>query len=134
MPTELIAMLGGGMSGFIFKLIGTMVSSQQANVENLIKKSEAHTSSADAADKRGGAGGAWVRRFIVVVVLFGVVIAPFILAHSGDGVTVAQEYSKWFGLIKGTTYETLHGYVILPEIRTSIITIVSFYFGSSTVK
>lgn len=134
MPTELIAMLGGGMSGFIFKLIGTMVSSQQANVENLIKKSEAHTSSADAADKRGGAGGAWVRRFIVVVVLFGVVIAPFILAHSGDGVTVAQEYSKWFGLIKGTTYQTLHGYVILPEIRTSIITIVSFYFGSSTVK
>jgi len=134
MPTELIAMLGGGMSGFIFKLIGTMVSSQQANVENLIKKSEAHTSSADAADKRGGAGGAWVRRFIVIVVLFGVVIAPFILAHSGDGVTVAQEYSKWFGLIKGTTYETLHGYVILPEIRTSIITIVSFYFGSSTVK
>tara|TARA_R100001224_G_C3961273_1_gene129228 strand:- start:216 stop:620 length:405 start_codon:yes stop_codon:yes gene_type:complete len=134
MPTELIAMLGGGMSGFIFKLIGTMVSSQQANVENLIKKSEAHTSSADAADKRGGAGGAWVRRFIVVVVLFGVVIAPFILAHSGDGVTVAQEYSKWFGFIKGTTYQTLHGYVILPEIRTSIITIVSFYFGSSTVK
>ena len=134
MPTELLAMLGGGMSGFIFKLIGTMVSSQQANVENLIKKSEAHTSSADAADKRGGAGGAWVRRFIVVVVLFGVVIAPFILAHSGDGVTVAQEYSKWFGFIKGTTYQTLHGYVILPEIRTSIITIVSFYFGSSTVK
>jgi hypothetical protein len=134
MTPELLAMLGGGVSGFVFKLIGTMVSSQQANVENLIKKSEAHTASADAADKRGGAGGAWVRRFIVIVVLFGVVIAPFILAHSGDGVTVASEYSKWFGFMKGTTYQTLHGYVILPEIRTSIITIVSFYFGSSTVK
>ena len=134
MPTELLAMLGGGMSGFIFKLIGTMVSAQQANVDNLIKTQNALTECADAADKRGGVGGAWVRRFIVVVVLFGVVIAPFILAHSGDGVTVAQEYSKWFGLIKGTTYETLHGYVILPEIRTSIITIESFYFGSSTVS
>ena len=134
MTTELIAMLGGGASGFIFKLIGTMVSNQAAMTENLIKKSEAHTASADAADKRGGAGGAWVRRFIVVVVLFGVVVAPFILAHSGDGVTVAQEYSKWFGLMKGTSYQTLYGYVILPEIRTSIITIVSFYFGSSTVK
>lgn len=134
MTTELIAMLGGGASGFIFKLIGTMVSNQAAMTENLIKRSEAHTASANAADKRGGAGGAWVRRFIVVVVLFGVVVAPFILAHSGDGVTVAQEYSKWFGLMKGTSYQTLHGYVILPEIRTSIITIVSFYFGSSTVK
>ena len=134
MPTELLAMLGGGMSGFIFKLIGTMVSAQQANVDNLIKKTEAHTESANQADKRGGVGGAWVRRFIVVVVLFGVVIAPFILAHSGDGVTVASEYSKWWGLSSGTIYQTLHGYVILPEIRTSIITIVSFYFGSSTVK
>jgi hypothetical protein len=134
MTTELLAMLGGGASGFIFKLIGTMVSNQQAIAEGLIKKQKAHTESADAADKRGGAGGAWVRRFIVIVVLFGVVVAPFLLANSGDGVTVASEYSKWFGFIKGTSYQTLHGYVILPEIRTSIITIVSFYFGSSTVK
>ncbi len=134
MTTELVAMLGGGASGFIFKLIGTLVNAQASNVDNLIKKSQAYTESADAADKRGGAGGAWVRRFIVVVVLFGVVVAPFLLAHSGDGVTVASEYSKWFGFITGKSYETLHGYVILPEIRTSIITIVSFYFGSSTVK
>ena len=134
MTTELLAMLGGGASGFIFKLIGTMVSNQQAIAEGLIKKQRLSDESADRADKRGGPGGAWVRRFIVIVVLFGVVVAPFLLAHSGDGVTVASEYSKWFGLIKGTSYQTLHGYVILPEIRTSIITIVSFYFGSSTVK
>ena len=134
MTTELIAMLGGGASGFIFKLIGTMVSNQQAIAEGLIKKQRSSDESADRADKRGGPGGAWVRRFIVIVVLFGVVVAPFLLAHSGDGVTVANEYSKWFGLMKGTSYQTLHGYVILPEIRTSIITIVSFYFGSSTVK
>ena len=134
MTTELLAMLGGGASGFIFKLIGTMVSNQQAIAEGLIKKQRSSDESADRADKRGGPGGAWVRRFIVIVVLFGVVVAPFLLAHSGDGVTVASEYSKWFGFVKGTTYQTLYGYVILPEIRTSIITIVSFYFGSSTVK
>ena len=134
MTTELIAMLGGGASGFIFKLIGTMVSNQQSIAEGLIKKQQAHTDSANAADKRGGPGGAWVRRFMVIVFSFGVVVAPFLLAHSGDGVTVASEYSKWFGFVKGTTYQTLHGYVILPEVRTSIITIVSFYFGSSTVK
>jgi len=127
MTTELLAMLGGGASGFIFKLIGTLVANQAAVTDGLIKRQKAHTESADAADKRGGAGGAWVRRFIVIVVLFGVVVAPFLLAHSGDGVTVASEYSEWWG-------QTLHGYVILPEIRTSIITIVSFYFGSSTVK
>lgn len=134
MTTELIAMLGGGASGFIFKLIGTMVANQQNIAEGLIKKQRSSDESADRADKRGGSGGAWVRRVIVVTVLFGVIIAPFLLAHSGDGVTVQSEYKKWFGLFSGTTYETLHGYVILPEIRTAILSIVSFYFGSSTVK
>jgi len=134
MTTELIAMLGGGASGFLFKLIGTMVTSQQANVTNLIKAQKSADDSADAAAKRTADGGSWVRRFIVIVVLFGVVIAPFLLAHSGEGVTVGKEYSKWFGLVSGTTYETLHGYVILPEIRQTVLAIVGFYFGSSSVK
>jgi hypothetical protein len=134
MSTELLAMLGGGASGFLFKLIGTMVNAQQANVDNLIKKQKASDLSANAAAKRTGNGGNIVRRTIVITVLFGVIIAPFILAHSNEGVTVANEYSKWFGLIKGTSYETLHGYVILPEIRQTVLAIVGYYFGSSSVK
>ena len=134
MSTELLAMLGGGASGFLFQLIGTMVNAQQANVDNLIKKQKASDLSANAAAKRTGNGGNIVRRTIVITVLFGVIIAPFILAHSNEGVTVANEYSKWFGLIKGTSYETLHGYVILPEIRQTVLAIVGYYFGSSSVK
>jgi hypothetical protein len=111
-----------------------MVTSQQANVDNLIKAQKSADESADAAAKRTGDGGAIVRRIIVVTVLFGVIIAPFILAHSNEGVTVANEYSKWFGFIKGTSYQTLHGYVILPEIRQTVLAIVGFYFGSSSVK
>ena len=134
MTTELLAMLGGGFSGFVFKLIGTMVQNQAAITEGLIKKQKASDESADAAAARVDAFGAWTRRIIVLTVLFGVIIAPFILAHSEEGVTVASEYSKWFGLMKGTTYQTLHGYVILPEIRQTVLAIVGFYFGSSSVK
>ena len=133
MTTELIAMLGGGASGFLFKLIGTMVTAQQSNVNNLIKKQKGCDESADAAAKRTGDGGAWVRRIIVVTVLFGVIIAPFILAHSDEGVTVAKDYN-WLWLFKGTSFQTLHGYVILPEIRQTVLAIVGFYFGSSSVK
>jgi len=134
MTTELLAMLGGGFSGFVFKLIGTMVQNQAAITEGLIKKQEASDKSADAAATRVDAFGAWTRRIIVLTVLFGVIIAPFILAHSDEGVTVATEYSKWFGLMKGTAYETLHGYIILPEIKTAVISIISFYFGSAAVS
>ena len=134
MTTELLAMLGGGFSGVVFKLIGTMVQNQAAITEGLIKKQEASDKSADAAAARVDAFGAWTRRIIVLTVLFGVIIAPFILAHSDEGVTVATEYSKWFGLMKGTAYETLHGYIILPEIKTAVISIISFYFGSAAVS
>tara|TARA_X000000950_G_scaffold270552_1_gene350477 strand:+ start:1611 stop:2018 length:408 start_codon:yes stop_codon:yes gene_type:complete len=134
MSTELLAMLGGGASGFIFKLIGTLVQNQAAVTKGLIEKQQASDASADAAAARVNSFGAWTRRIIVFTVLFGVIIAPFILAHSDEGVTVATEYSKWFGFVKGTTYETLHGYIILPEIKTAIISIISFYFGSATVS
>jgi len=134
MSTELLAMLGGGASGFMFKLIGTLVQNQAAVTEGLIKKQKASDDSADAAAARVDAFGAWTRRIIVFTVLFGVIIAPFILAHSDEGVTVATDYSKWFGFSKGTTYETLHGYIILPEIKTAIISIISFYFGSAAVS
>jgi hypothetical protein len=134
MSTELLAMLGGGASGFMFKLIGTLVQNQAAVTEGLIKKQKASDDSADAAAARVDAFGAWTRRIIVFTVLFGVIIAPFILAHSEEGVTVATDYSKWFGFSKGTTYETLHGYIILPEIKTAIISIISFYFGSAAVS
>ena len=134
MTTELLAMLGGGFSGFVFKLIGTMVQNQAAITEGLIKKQKASDESADAAAARVDAFVAWTRRIIVLTVLFGVIIAPFILAHSEEGVTVASEYSKWFGFAKGTAYQTLHGYIILPEIKTAVISIISFYFGSAAVS
>ena len=111
-----------------------MVQNQAAITEGLIKKQEASDKSADAAAARVDAFGAWTRRIIVLTVLFGVIIAPFILAHSDEGVTVAAEYSKWFGLMKGTAYQTLHGYIILPEIKTAVISIISFYFGSAAVS
>ena len=134
MSTELLAMLGGGASGFLFKLIGTLVQNQAAVTEGLIKKQKAMDESANQAAARVDAFGAWTRRIIVLTVLFGVIIAPFILAHSEEGVTVASEYSKFWGLSSGTIYQTLHGYIILPEIKTAVISIISFYFGSAAVS
>jgi hypothetical protein len=107
-----------------------MVQNQAAITEGLIKKQKASDESADAAAARVDSFGAWTRR----IILFGVIIAPFILAHSDEGVTVATEYSKWFGFASGTTYQTLHGYIILPEIKTAVISIISFYFGSAAVS
>ena len=131
MSTELIAMAAGSAGGFIFKLIGTLAANQQANLDSLLRKQKANDISQDLAAKRGGE---YVRRLIVITVLFGVVVAPFILAHSPEGITVGKDSTFLFGLFNSTSYQTLSGYVILPEIRQTVLAIVGFYFGSSTIK
>ena len=41
---------------------------------------------------------------------------------------------SFFGLFGGVKYQTLNGYLILPEVRQTVLAIVGFYFGSSTIK
>lgn len=134
MSTELLAMLGGGASGFIFKLIGSYANSQTQLFEQMIKRQEAADASAQAASDRGGV---WVRRAIVACVLFALIIAPLMVAYHGDvSVTVQKEGTGllgWLGLSRGN-WESLEGFVLLPEVRQAMLAIVGFYFGSSQVK
>jgi hypothetical protein len=134
MTPELIAMLGGGMSGFVMKFLAKQAETQARLFEQTIKKQQVADASADAAYKRGGEAGGWIRRFITIVVMFAVVAAPFIIAFTSVGVSVEKETSFLFGLVKGAKWETVTGYVILPEVRQTALAIVGFYFGSSQVK
>jgi hypothetical protein len=66
--------------------------------------------------------------------MFAVIAAPFVLAFTDFGVTIQNDFSFLFGLFKGAKWETVTGYVILPEVRQTALAIVGFYFGSSQVK
>ena len=48
MTPELLAMLGGGISGFVMKLIGTQMESQARQFERMITSQQAADASADA--------------------------------------------------------------------------------------
>jgi len=99
MTPELIAMLGGGISGFVMKLIGTQMESQARQFERMIASQQAADTSADAAAKRNG--GVLVRRFLVVCTIFAIVIAPFAFAWTDVGVTIGRETNGFLGLFKG---------------------------------
>ena len=126
---SLLPMLGGAVSGFIFKLIGTMVQAQQTQVELMLRKQEAADASADKAASRGGV---WVRRGIVATVLFAIVIVPFIMAFSDQGVTV--EVSKGWWIFARDVYETQEGFLLHPSVVQALYAIIGFYFGSSQIK
>jgi hypothetical protein len=122
-------MFGGAVSGFIFKLIGTMVQAQQTQVELMLRKQEGADTSADKAAARGGV---WVRRGIVATVLFAIVVVPFIMAFSQHGVTV--EVTKGWWIFAREVYETQQGFLLHPSVVQALYAIIGFYFGSSQIK
>jgi len=132
MTPELIAMIGGGVSGFVMKLIGTQMENQARQFERMIGKQQGADASADAAAKRHN--GVIVRRFLVVATVFAIVVAPFVFAWTDVGISVARETNGFFGFFKTVKWDTVQGFVILPEIRQTALAIVGFYFGSSQIK
>jgi len=131
--SELISLFMGTGVGALTKVIGLFVSSSiQMNKSQLEANQVNQKLADDSADRASDRGGQWVRRLIVIVCLFGVVVVPFIMAFHEAGVTVSKERSFLF--FEWETWKTLGGFVILPEIRTTLIAIVGYYFGSSAIK
>lgn len=136
MTSELVAMLGGGVTGFVMKLISAQMNIQANAIDAMIKKQGVSDDSADRAAKRTGEGGAWIRRFIAICILFSVVFAPFVMAFFDIPVTVEANklgVFKFLG-IGADKWKNLEGFVLLPEVRQGMLALLGFYFGSSQVK
>jgi hypothetical protein len=131
MTPELLAMLGGGVSGFVMKMIAAQAESQARLFERMIAR---QTVADDSADKAAARGGVYMRRLITFSVIFAIVLAPFVFAFTNIGISVQHETSGFFGFFKSLKWDTVQGFVILPEIRQTALAIVGFYFGSSQVK
>ena len=131
MTPELLAMLGGGVSGFVMKLIAAQAQSQTRLFEQMLKKQKAADISADKAAARGGV---LMRRFITVSVLFAIIFLPAVFAFTDIGVTLQEKTNGFLGLFKGSKLVHTQGYRILSEVRQTALAIVGFYFGSSQVK
>ena len=61
MTGELIAMLGGGVTGFVMKLISAQMNIQANTIKAMIQKQNHADVSADKAAQWSAEGGAWVR-------------------------------------------------------------------------
>lgn len=139
MPIELITMIGGGITGFIFRYMAERAKERAELWKFALDKKKAEDESADKAAKRVPVDvGKWVRRMIVVCVLFGVILAPFILTLLGYStiVEVTEENPTWlFGLFGGGTeisFVELPAYLMVEEVRQTLTAIVGFYFGNAT--
>ncbi len=131
MTTELLAMVGGGLAGFIFRFMATSIENQQKTTEMLLQKQAVADDSADRAAVRGSHVG---RRVLVFTVLWVVAIAPFIGGLIGMPTYVESERAPWdfLGIFTGG-WDRLTGIVVLPELRAALLAAVGFYLGGSSI-
>ena len=131
MSMELISMLGGALSGFVFRFMAMSAENQQKTTEMLLQKQAAADDSADRANVRGSHIG---RRVLVFTVLWVLCLAPFIGGLIGMPTYVEDERAPWdlLGIFTGG-WESLTGIVVLPELRAALLAAVGFYLGGSSI-
>ena len=131
---------GGALVGFFFKLVAKRAENEQKRFEMIMREKNFIEESANNAVKRVPIeAGKWVRRLIVVSVLFGVILAPFVVTFFNHPIVVEELITRkiLWGLL-GTRTESvfieIEGYLLVPEIRQALTAIIGFYFGQATVK
>ena len=138
---DFLSLLTGSATGFLFKAMAERRQQDHERFQMAMGKAEKENEHADAAVQRVGIdAGKLVRRFIVLCIMFGTIIAPFIIAYS-DGVTTVVEheatvYKSWdllklFPAENVRTYTPVEGYLYTEENRQILVTIVGFYLGTA---
>jgi len=136
--SEIISLLGGGFAGFVFKYWAQQASDRQQITELLIKRQQADSESADKASKRDQSeSGKWIRRFLVISVMSGIILFPFLLTllHEPTIVSETTPVRSFLGLFEWGGREKfyeLYGYFISPEMRTAVLGIIGYYFGNAS--
>ena len=140
LTTEFLSLLGGSLTGFIFKSLAEKRQNEQERFTRLLDANKASNNSYNQAMQRVGTdAGKWVRRFIVLCILFGTIIAPFILPFFSVPTVVELVENKphfldffgLFGTYEDTSFVPITGYLFTTENRQMLVTIVGFYFGSA---
>lgn len=138
---ELISMVGGGATGFLFRYMAQKSQDQKEMFERLITANKQTTENQNKAAERVPLdAGRVVRQIIVLVVLFGAFAAPFILPFFGVPTFVEVDVKNseaLFGLIPASAkkaFVEINGFFWTSENREVLLSIVGFYFGSAAAN
>lgn len=140
LTVEFVSLLGSSLVGFLFRSNAERRKEQTEIFNRIMEANKATTENQNAAVTRVSiSAGKWVRRGIVLSILFGTILAPFILPFFEISTVIEIEETKrqWWdifglaGTFTTTTIEPIDGYLLLKENRQILISIVGFYFGNA---
>lgn len=139
--SELISMVAGGATGFLFRYMAQKSQDQKEIFERLIQANKQTTENQNQAAERVPLdAGRVVRQIIVLTVLFGAFAAPFILPFFGVPTFIEVDVKNpeaLFGLIPETSkkaFVEINGFFWSSENREILLSIVGFYFGTAAAN
>ena len=140
LTAEFLSLVGSSLVGFLFRSNAERRNEQAEVFNRIIDANKASNESFDSAkDRVSISAGKWVRRGIVIAILFGTILAPFLLPFFEIPTVVEIEETRrqWWdifglaGTFTSTTLEPVDGYLMIKENRQILISIVGFYFGNA---
>ena len=136
---EFLTLIGSTLTGFLFKYWAEKRQDQKELYERMIGGSKRQDESHDLAIARVGVdAGKAIRRLIVVTILFGTIMAPFILPFFGipTVVEITEKDGSFFGFGGGESisFHEVYGYLFTEENRQVLLAVVGFYFGQAVGK
>tara|TARA_R110000737_G_scaffold330975_1_gene346993 strand:+ start:188 stop:637 length:450 start_codon:yes stop_codon:yes gene_type:complete len=140
LTVEFISLIGSSLVGFLFRSNAERRKEQTEIFNRIMDANKATNHNQNAAVERVSiTAGKWVRRAIVMTILFGTIIAPFVLPFFEIPTVIEIEETKrqWWdifglaGTYTTTIIEPIDGYLLLKENRQILISIVGFYFGNA---
>jgi hypothetical protein len=138
---ELISLVGGAATGFLFRYMAQKSQDQKEIFERLIAANKQTTENQDKAAQRVPLDvGKGIRQLIVLAVLFATLLAPFILPFFGLPTFVEVDATTpegLFGLFPESTrkyFVEVNGFLFASETRQILVSIVGFYFGSAAAS
>ena len=140
LTAEFMSLVGSSLVGFLFRSNAERRKEQAEGFNRIIDANKASNKSYDSAkDRVSISAGKWVRRGIVIAILFGTILAPFVLPFFQIPTVVEIEETRrqWWdifglaGTFTSISLEPVDGYLLIKENRQILISIVGFYFGNA---
>ena len=121
---ELISMIAGGATGFLFRFLAQKSQDQKEMFSQLIQANKQTTDNQDKAAQRVPMDvGRGIRQLIVLAVLFATMLAPFILPFFG---------LPTFVEVDSTTPEGLFG--LIPQSTRKYFVEINGFFHQNTMR
>ena len=137
-PLEVLSMAGSTVLGGVMKLMGQAQADKAEAHKMMLEKHVQAQASVDSARSYNNPNSAWIRRFIVIMLLgfVGFILISPIFGFPTNVPEVVEE--GWSFLFfefvdTKTQWTTLDGIVTPDWLKFAMLDIIAFYFGTSSV-